>query len=207
MQTAGMRNHFDTRRWVFIVKTLISGLVFILFILLLPGCAPKDKEEEPAHEDVSAEATMGVSSESLISGRWSDTISNLPGGENLSPQISFSPVPDAESYCIYMLDESAGQWEHWISYHLTETEYAEGEKTDTDTYSYIGPYPPKGSGEHTYTVYVFALKADPDGGYPSAFDAPFITADELREKHLDISGGKPGNVLGYGTVSGTFSND
>ncbi len=207
MQKTDMGNNSDIKRLTCLFWKRIAKLTFVISAVLLAGCMTKGNGEEATSKALPVKATMEVSSESLISGRWSDTISNLPDGENLSPQISFSPVPDAESYCIYMLDESAGQWEHWISCHLTETGYAEGEETNTDTYSYIGPYPPKGSGEHTYTVYVFALGADPDDGYPSRFDAPFIPADELLQKHLDISGGKPGNVLGYGYVSGTFSND
>ena len=182
-------------------------LIFIISAVILNGCSAQDKKKELNHEALLSGASMNVTSESLVSGRWSDAISNLPGGKNLSPQLSFSPVTDASSYCIYMLDESAEQWEHWISYHLTGTEYAEGRKTDSEESSYIGPYPPKGSGEHVYTVYVFALNEDPDSGYPSEFDAPFIPAEELLQKHLDISGGKPGNVLEYGYLSGTFSND
>ena len=182
-------------------------LIFIICVAILSGCSAQDRKKELTHEAMLSGASMNVTSESLVSGRWSDAISSLPGGENLSPQLSFSPVTDAASYCIYMLDESAGQWEHWISYHLTGTELAEGGNTDAEESSYIGPYPPKGSGEHVYTVYVFALKADPDGGYPSEFDAPSIPAEDLLQKHLDISGGKPGNTLEYGYLSGTFSND
>lgn len=182
-------------------------LIFIIFAVILSGCSGQDRKKELTHGALLSGASMNVTSESLVFGRWSDAVSNLPGGENLSPQLSFSPVTDAASYCVYMLDESAGQWEHWISYHMTGTELAEGGNTDAEESSYIGPYPPKGSGEHVYTVYVFALKADPDGGYPSEFDAPFIPVEELLQKHLDISGGKPGNVLEYGYLSGTFSND
>ena len=154
-------------------------LIFIICAVILSGCSAQDKKKELNHEALLSGASMNVTSESLVSGRWSDAISNLPGGKNLSPQLSFSPV----------------------------TEYAEGRKTDSEESSYIGPYPPKGSGEHVYTVYVFALNEDPDSGYPSEFDAPFIPAEELLQKHLDISGGKPGNVLEYGYLSGTFSND
>ena len=185
-------------------KRKFTGIILIVFLLSFFGCGKNDVTEDSAGSDgFLSEATMEISSESLNLGRWNNSISNLDNGKNLSPQISFEPVNGAESYCIYMLDESAGNWVHWSACHITETELEEGASDSMSESSYVGPYPPKGSGDHKYSVYVFAMKDDPDTGYPDQFDEPFVDADKLYQDHLN----KEGNVLEYGYIEGMFSTD
>jgi phosphatidylethanolamine-binding protein (PEBP) family uncharacterized protein len=107
-----------------------------------------------------------------------------------------------------MVDESANNWVHW---------YAEVPEPDLDHGSnagkYIGPYPPEGSGDHTYAVYVYALADKPgvkyDGEYPE-FDEPWFGADSLWSGILNIKDSlqRPtlyGNVISYGYLEGTYS--
>ena len=160
-------------------------------------------------DDFKGKASMTVTSESLEDGRWTDDISNTSKGSNLSPQISFEPVEGASYYVIYMVDESAHQWVHWYA-EVNGTDLSLGENPG----DYIGPYPPAFSGDHLYTVYVYALADKPgaffDGEYP-VFDAPWFAGDYLWT-YLNIKDGKAspvlyGNVIAYGYISGTYSAD
>ena len=159
--------------------------------------------------DFQKNATMQVTSESLVNGRWIYGIASSGKGSNLSPQLSFNPVDGASYYVIYMVDESANNWVHW---------YAEvtGNSIDlgANVGQYIGPYPPEGSGDHTYTIYVYALEDKPgvryDGNYPE-FDEPWFAGDILWAGVLNIqdatlSPALYGNVLEYGYISGVYSN-
>jgi len=67
--------------------------------------------------------------------------------------------------------------------------------------SYIGPYPP--SGTHEYEVIVYALKTSPDE-YPGVFDNKLVPLSTI-EKKLDTADGKPGNIIGKGSITGTVT--
>ncbi len=159
-------------------------------------------------EDFKAKASMTVNSDDLNNGVWDSSITNTPEGQDLSPQLSFDKVEGASYYVIYMVDESANNWVHW---------YAEVSGPDLDHGSnagkYIGPYPPEGSGDHTYAVYVYALADKPgvkyDGEY-SEFDEPWFGAVYLWSGILNIKDSlqRPtlyGNVIVYGYIEGTYS--
>ncbi len=170
---------------------------------------------EKTEQDFLEKATIKVSSESLKDGVWDVSIVDADGsGENLSPQLSFDEVEGAEYYFIYMVDESANNWVHWQA-KVEKTQLALGanksEYRDDLSFLYRGPYPPTGSGEHVYTVYVYAMKGEPvvkiEGGI--GFDEPFLAADLLYYDILNVSDAswnphKYGNVLAYGYVSGTY---
>ena len=159
-------------------------------------------------DDFKAGATLNVTSESLEEGIWSDGITNTGVGSNLSPQLSFDEVPGASYYVIYMVDESANYWVHWYA-EVTENELKEGACPGR----YIGPYPPEDSGDHLYTIVVYALEDKPDFNYNGefpVFDAPWFDPFELWAGFLNVkdSSNDPviyGNVLAYGYVSGTYS--
>ena len=98
-----------------------------------------------------------------------------------------------------MFDTKAN-WLHFLVTDVTETTLPLGAYTDTK--QYIGPYPPKGTGEHPYRLEVFALKAAPDkvsgkmnakGNY------------EKIVKSLDIAGGEEGNILLRGYIDGLYA--
>lgn len=162
-------------------------------------------EEEFFYRD----ASMTVTSEDLVNGRWSDAITDTDEGSNLSPQLSFDEVPGASCYVIYMVDESANYWVHWYA----EVPSAASLETGDNPGLYKGPYPPAGSGEHTYAVYVFALEGEVDLSgreftYPQ-FDEPWFSADVLyniltvRDSSMDPD--LYGNVLAFGYITGTYS--
>ena len=159
-------------------------------------------------EDFKQNAIMKVTSNSLNGSRWPDEITNTEAGQNLSPQLSFDEVAGAEYYVIYMVDESANNWVHWYA-EVSQTDLNEGENPG----QYIGPYPPAGSGDHTYTIYVYALKGKPDfryeGEFPE-FDETWFGADTLWAGFLNVEDGSTdpvryGNVIAYGYISGTYS--
>ena len=159
-------------------------------------------------EDFKAKASMTVNSDDLNNGVWDSSITNTPEGQDLSPQLSFDKVEGASYYVIYMVDESANNWVHW---------YAEVPEPGLDhglnAGKYIGPYPPEGSGDHIYAVYVYALADKPgvkyDGEYPE-FDEPWLGAESLWSGVLNIKDSiqRPtlyGNVISYGYIEGTYS--
>jgi uncharacterized lipoprotein YajG len=47
-------------------------LIFIICAVILSGCSAQDKKKELNHEALLSGASMNVTSESLVSGRWSD---------------------------------------------------------------------------------------------------------------------------------------
>lgn len=181
------------------VKILNTAAV-LLAAVMLTACA--DTETGMTTDDLKATSALRVTSQDIENGVWDPNIASVSGAANMSPQLEIAEADGAESYCIYMLDESADNWLHWYVPELKKCELERGEETDGAMYK--GPYPPNGK-EHTYTVFVFALKNTPDGGFPNSFDAPFMPASELFEKHLDISGGESGNVISYGYVSGKYA--
>ena len=77
-----------------------------------------------------------------------------------------------------MVDESANNWVHW---------YAEVSEPGSDHGSnigkYIGPYPPEGSGDHTYAVYVYALE---DGALFFLFHNSVLRDDHYEIRRAEI---------------------
>ncbi len=135
----------------------------------------------------------------LTDGVWDDVISNTGAGENASPALSWEPVEGASLYVIYMVDRDASFWIHWKSNDVTETELPRGWATD----DYVGPYPPEGS-EHTYDIYVIALKA-PVESLKGGLDNASPNFPDLIIKTDTDADGNTGNIIAYGQVSGTFT--
>ena len=113
-----------------------------------------------------------------------------------------------------MVDETAGNWVHWYATGVTETALATGANKEHEgdmNFRYVGPYPPAGSGDHEYTVYVFALAHEPvieiEGGV--GFDKKSLSADFLYYDLLNIEDSSVdhymyGNVIAYGYLTGTY---
>ena len=160
-----------------------------------------------------SKATMSVTSPNLKDGVWDSVITNTDAGSNMSPEISFDRVEGAKYYVVYMVDESANNWVHWIVTNVDETTLPLGANKDKyaedNNFKYIGPYPPAGSGNHTYTIYVYAMKDKPDSSTEYQFDEPFLTGMDMYYSRLNISKygkiNEYGNVLAYGYISGTYS--
>lgn len=164
-------------------------------------------------DDFKAGATMTVASNDLVGERWSDRITNTDKGENLSPELSFDKVEGADYYYVYMVDETANNWVHWVATDVKVEELSTGankkEYKDSPEFKYIGPYPPEGDGDHVYTIYVYAMKAKPGRDREMEFDEPSLSGDYMYYDYLSISKvGDPneyGNVIAYGYISGTYS--
>jgi len=137
------------------MKKILSLTTLLISILLISGCSLVEFKD--ADLDVP---TISVSSSSIVDEKFSSTIaadkkSNDPIGENHSPALSWEAVKDANYYAVIMFDETAN-WLHLFVTDIIDTQLSEGTYTDTNTY--IGPYPSKSSGEHTYRIEVFAIK-------------------------------------------------
>lgn len=94
-------------------------------------------------------------------------------GENLSPSLSWSGIPDAtQSIALICEDPDApsGTFVHWVGWGidpetgpLGEGESAPEEgQNDFGNTGYDGPSPPPGHGRHRYYFRVYALDAGPD---------------------------------------------
>ncbi|MFD9071353.1 YbhB/YbcL family Raf kinase inhibitor-like protein [Streptomyces lasiicapitis] len=134
-------------------------------------------------------ASFTVTSTTVIDGApWSPEqlsgISGVPGGKDLSPQLSWSGAPEGtKSYAVTVYDADAptgsGFW-HWAVADLPAavTELPEGAGDDTGSglpegafqlpndariARYIGAAPPAGHGPHRYFVVVHALDVESIG--------------------------------------------
>lgn len=182
-------------------KTIISLLLLLLFCAALPAAAETvESAPVPAVSPLFAETAVPaflLSSQDLADGKWNPEIAKA-GGKNVSPQLSWEPVPEAACYVIYMTDTSVFDFVHWISNNVAETELAQGWAGATE---YIGPYPPPGE-SHTYDVYVLALR-QPVENLKSVFNAANVFFAK-NVMYLDAPAeGITGNILGYGYLSGT----
>lgn len=164
--------------------------------------APAETEPEVTERAPGFEAeyeSFTVSSEDLHDGVWDSVITNTDNGSNVSPQLSWEPVEGAEGYVIYMTDINAGNWMHWKSGFVTETELAQGAAEKDE---YIGPYPP--SGTHEYEIRVFALKK-PVEAVRGAFDDTNTLLKSVAKKLDTDVDGNTGNILACGYISGTYT--
>ena len=165
----------------------------------------KDPAEEAqaadASEDSSLEmnvASIELTSEDLKDGVWNSVISKT-GGSNVSPQLSWDAVDGADSYVIYMVDNTASHWMHWKSANVKETQLPQGWASSSE---YVGPYPP--SGTHEYQIYVIALK-EPVSKIYGSFDSENLKFEE-KKYGCDLNDGEqPGNILAIGTITGTYT--
>ncbi len=173
--------------------------------LLLSACSssPKEIEQTPVSTaiaetaDTETAVQMQITSEDLQDGVWADRITSLSKGENISPELAWTSVPEAEEYAIYMIDISADNWLHWQAYGIHDNALEAGESLSSS--SYKGPYPP--SGTHTYEIHIYALKGPADA-WPGTFDAGNGSLEQM-ETMLDTADGKVGNIISSAYISGT----
>jgi Raf kinase inhibitor-like YbhB/YbcL family protein len=133
-----------------------------------------------------AMAAMTLTSSDIQSGAEIPPAQIYPrcGGENISPQLSWSGAPaGTKSLVLTMIDISVkpSQWSHWIVVDLPAdaTSLARGTKTlpgnakaipsNFGDAHYDGPCPPTGTGVHEYQLTIWAL---PISTISFAADAP-----------------------------------
>ena len=130
--------------------------VMLLFVLI--GCSD-DKFTDVKLEVPSIKVTStSVTNEGKLLTSSASAQRNNPLGENKSPAVKWDAVEGANYYAVMMFDVNAN-WLHLFVTDITDTEVSQGTYTDSDIY--IGPYPPKSSGIHTYRIAVFAIKEQP----------------------------------------------
>jgi Raf kinase inhibitor-like YbhB/YbcL family protein len=146
-------------------------------------------------------AELYVTSESLRHGGDPMPARHAREGENLSPQLSWSGLPDqTQSIAVICEDPDApsGTFVHWVGWgidpeagRLGEGESAPREgRNDFGKTGYDGPSPPPGHGKHRYYFRIYALDTEP-GLEPAA------SKEELEAAIK-------GHVLAAGELMGTY---
>jgi len=182
-------------------KLLVLPIIILTSLFLITGC-------ELSGEFTDAKLNVPnikVTSTSIVEGKLltitsANKKSNIRRGENKSPEASWESIEDANYYAVIMFDESAN-WLHFFETDITTTKIDEGKYMDAK--KYIGPYPPKSSGEHTYRIEVFAIKKqpkDPIGEIDSRESYSSIV------NHLNQVGGNSDNIIARGYIKGTYEN-
>lgn len=116
------------------------------------------------------------------------TKNTSPKGGGKSPQLSWSKVEGAKYYAVYMFDITAN-WSHWLVKAIPAKKTSLKLGAYKKSNGYIGPYPPKGSGRHTYRIRVFALKDKPDTfKYQNNKPGDMFTVIEKLDTHNKMSG-------------------
>jgi Raf kinase inhibitor-like YbhB/YbcL family protein len=145
----------------------------------------------------------------------SANVANNPNcvGDNVSPQFSWSNVPDGtKSFAMLMFDpegRAPGGVSHWVAYGIAAsvTGFAEGEVSkDSDKYvggkslfgvgHYSGPCTPPNTTPNHYTFVLIATDFDPKELPPG------LTRDDLIAKF----GPPPAHVKGVTGMVGLFLN-
>jgi Raf kinase inhibitor-like YbhB/YbcL family protein len=115
------------------------------------------------------------------------------GGENVSPQLSWTNAPEkTKTFAIIVYDPDGGRGlgsVHWVAYGIpaSKTSFAEGEagsppkgfvggKNNVGSNYYFGPCGPAGDSLHHYIFTVIATDLEPDALPPD------LTRDQLLEK-------------------------
>ena len=115
------------------------------------------------------------------------------GGENVSPQLSWSNAPaNTKSFAMVLTDPEGGRGlgsVHWVAYGIpaSKTSFAEGEtsappkdyvggKNNVGTDFYFGPCGPPGDSPHHYIFMVIATDLEPNALPPG------LSHGELLEK-------------------------
>src|SRR4029077_13530084 len=149
-----------------------------------------------------------------------NSTANMPNnpncvGENVSPQLSWSNVPDGtKSFVLLMIDpegRGGAGVNHWVAYGIpaSVTGFAEGEVSkQTDKYVggkstqgvgfFSGPCTPPGTTPHHYTFVLIASDFDPKELPPG------LTKDEVTAKSAPA--GPPVHAKGSAGLVGLFVN-
>ncbi|WP_346839227.1 YbhB/YbcL family Raf kinase inhibitor-like protein [Microbulbifer sp. SAOS-129_SWC] len=135
------------------------------------------------------------------------------GGENLSPQLSWSGAPEGtKSYALMVYDPDAptgSGWWHWVMFNIpadvTSLAAGAGEpknglvpeaiqvRNDYGSRGYGGACPPPGQGEHRYQFRIYALNVEElplDENATPAQVGFSVNANKLAEAELQVHYGR-----------------
>jgi len=157
----------------------------------------------------------------IVPKKVANSTANMPNnpncvGENVSPQLSWSNVPDGtKSFVLLMIDpegRGGAGVNHWVAYGIpaSVTGFAEGEVSkQTDKYVggkstqgvafYSGPCTPPNQVAHHYTFVLIATDLAPTEL------APGLTKEEVTAK-LAVPGQPPAHTKGVAGMVGLFVN-
>lgn len=180
-------------------KLLTIGIVAAMLLSVLVGCSSGKFTEATIDVPSIKVTSTSVTDDGKLLTATAAAERNDPPGENQSPAISWEAVESANYYAVMLFDVDAN-WLHLFVTNITDTELPQGAYTDMSTY--VGPYPPKSAGTHTYRLAVFAIKEQPND-----------TIGKLNSKqsyaglvnHLNQVGNNSDNILAYGYVEGTYT--
>ena len=180
-------------------KLLTIGIIAVMLIAVLTGCSDGKFTEATLDVPSITVTSTSVTDEGKLLTVTAAAERNDPQGENQSPAVSWEAVEGANYYAVMLFDVDAN-WLHLFATDITDTELPQGAYTDTGIY--VGPYPPKSAGTHTYRLAVFAIKEQPND-----------TIGKLNSKesyaglvnHLNQVGNNSDNILAYGYMEGTYT--
>jgi phosphatidylethanolamine-binding protein (PEBP) family uncharacterized protein len=182
-------------------KITVIVLLAIMVITCISGCAGVKFEDvalDVSHITVSSDSIDETGKLPIETA--ADKKPNNPLGGNQSPSLTWAAVDGAAYYAVCMFDESAN-WLHWLVLDTDKTELTQGEYASHA--EYVGPYPPKNSGQHNYRIEVFALKQATDNLILKT-DARHSYSDIVR--YLNKSGNGENNIVARGYIIGIYEN-
>ncbi|WP_237054692.1 YbhB/YbcL family Raf kinase inhibitor-like protein [Microbulbifer sediminum] len=135
------------------------------------------------------------------------------GGENLSPQLSWSGAPEGtRSYALMVYDPDAptgSGWWHWVMFNIPADTTSLGEgagtlknglvpeaiqvRNDYGSPGYGGACPPRGDGDHRYQFRLYALGVEQlplDENATPAQVGFQVNANKLAEAELEVIWGR-----------------
>ena len=198
-----MKVKIDGSDTTFFIPSTVVQISSEDFYSQLPNSVRYKTESETYIDTISFSdlPTFESGSADLSDYIWDDDISNTRLGTNRSPELHWDAVDGAASYCVVMID---GGWLH-MDVYTDWNALAGGQIQRGSTGSqYVGPYPPEGS-VHTYSVFIFALKAEP-GKVPFYFDNSGNNIDDIFAGLDTDAEGNTGNVIAYSRLDGNFSH-
>lgn len=185
------------------MKTMLPVIALLVLVSLTAGCTEDAGDRTPPLTTMPA---LEVRSGAFANGT-SIPVRYTCDGEDISPPLSWSGVPDsAESLALIMDDPDApgGTFTHWVVYNISpeesglveglprEQQLPGGPRQGNSSFStagYGGPCPPRGAAHH-YIFHLYALNVSPD--LPKTSDRPALEAE------------MQGHIVAEGVLVGTY---
>ncbi|MCK8519323.1 YbhB/YbcL family Raf kinase inhibitor-like protein [Methanoculleus sp. 7T] len=185
------------------MKTILPVIALLLLASLAAGCTEGGGNRT---SPLTAAPALEVRSDAFANGT-SIPVRYTCDGEDVSPPLSWSSVPDgAESLVLIADDPDApgGTFTHWIAYNISaaESSLAEGlprgqnlpgglhqGNNSFGTAGYGGPCPPPGPAHH-YVFRLYALNRSPD--LPGAVNRSTLETE------------MSGHIVAEGVLVGTY---